>query len=95
MADWFSEPRPDNGGTYLRVARPALLAAGVLLMAGVRLGAATPDPGKVTSIRFWSLGDDMTRIAVEVSSDFTFKSERLSGPERMFFDIRGAKPEMR
>ncbi len=93
MADWFSEPRPGNGATYLRAARPALLAAGVLLLAGLRLGAAPPDPGKVTSIRFWSLGD-MTRIAVEVSSDFSFKSERLTGPERMFFDIRGAKPEM-
>lgn len=93
MADWFSEPRPGNGATYLQVTRPAMLAAGVLLLAGLRLGAAPPDPGKVTSIRFWSLGD-MTRIAVEVSSDFTFKSERLSGPERMFFDIRGAKPEM-
>lgn len=93
MADWFSEPRPGNGATYLRITRPAMLAAGVLFLAGLRLGAAPPDPGKVTSIRFWSLGD-MTRIAVEVSSDFSFKSERLSGPERMFFDIRGAKPEM-
>ncbi|MSV35871.1 MAG: N-acetylmuramoyl-L-alanine amidase [Bryobacterales bacterium] len=98
MADWFSEPRPINGATYLRVTRPPwlatrVLAASVLLMAGLRLSAASPDPGKVTSVRFWSLGD-MTRVAVEVSSDFTFKSQHLSAPERLFFDIRGAKPEM-
>jgi len=44
-------------------------------------------------VRFWSLGE-VTRIAIEVSSDFTFKSERLNGPERLFFDIHGAKPEL-
>jgi N-acetylmuramoyl-L-alanine amidase len=93
MADWFSEPRAGNRPTYIRVMRPALLAAGALLMVGLRLSAASPDPGKVTSVRFWSLGD-MTRIAVEVSSDFTFKAQHLSAPERLFFDIRGAKPEM-
>lgn len=46
---------------------------------------------KVTAVRFWSLGDT-TRIAIEVSSEFEFKSDRLSGPERLFFDILGAKP---
>ena len=47
--------------------------------------------GKVTAIRFWSLGD-VTRVAVEVSSEFTFKHNRLTEPERLFFDIYGANP---
>jgi N-acetylmuramoyl-L-alanine amidase len=50
-------------------------------------------PAKVTSVRFWSLGD-VTRVAIEVSSDFHYKSDRLSNPERLFFDIKGAKPSM-
>jgi len=48
---------------------------------------------KVSAVRFWSLGD-VTRIAVEVSSDFTFKYSRLSNPERLAFDIQGASPAM-
>ena len=70
-----------------------MLAAGVFVMAGVCATAAAPDSGKVTAVRFWSLGD-VTRIAIEVSSDFTFKYNHLSDPERMFFDIHGARPNL-
>ena len=49
--------------------------------------------GKVTAVRFWSLGD-VTRVAIEVSSEFHYKSQRLTNPDRLFFDIQGAKPEM-
>ena len=70
-----------------------MLAASVLVMTGVCATAAAPDSGKVTAVRFWSLGD-VTRIAIEVSSDFTFKYNHLSDPERMFFDIHGARPDL-
>ena len=36
----------------------------------------------------------MTRVAIEVSSDFTFKYNVLTNPERLFFDIHGARPQM-
>jgi N-acetylmuramoyl-L-alanine amidase len=49
--------------------------------------------GKVTSVRFWSLGD-VTRVSIEVSSEFKVYSERLSEPDRLFFDIQGARPAM-
>jgi N-acetylmuramoyl-L-alanine amidase len=49
--------------------------------------------GKVTAVRFWSLGD-VTRVAVEVSSDFTFKYNRLTDPERLFFDLSGTVPRL-
>jgi len=70
-----------------------LVAGALLLTAGVCPTAEKPASASVTAIRFWSLGD-VTRIAVEVSSDFTFKFERLVAPERLFFDIIGARPDM-
>ena len=70
-----------------------MIAAGAFLMLGVCASAASSDSGKVTAVRFWSLGD-VTRIAIEVSSDFTFKYNHLSEPERMFFDIHGARPSL-
>src|SRR6266436_6174314 len=72
----------------------ASLLAGAFFALGVCLDAQTPKPpGKVTAVRFWSLGD-ITRVAVEVSSDFEYRSDRLANPERLFFDIEGAEPEM-
>src|ERR1700676_3060157 len=88
MAGWFSEPRRNNPGI-----RRALFAAGVFLAPVVCSPAAAYDTGKVTAVRFWSLGD-VTRIAIEVSSDFTYKHSQLPNPERLFFDIHGARPEM-
>ena len=88
MSDRFPKPRKSNPGN-----RAALLAAGVFLLAGVCSAAAAPDSAKVIAVRFWSLGD-VTRIAIEVSSDFTFKYSQLTAPERMFFDIHGARPQI-
>jgi N-acetylmuramoyl-L-alanine amidase len=47
----------------------------------------------VTAIRSWSLAE-VTRIAVEVSGDFTIRTDRLHNPERVYFDIRGARPRI-
>ena len=47
----------------------------------------------VTAIRNWSL-PDVTRIAVEVSGDFHVKTDRLHNPERVYFDIVGARPRI-
>ena len=48
---------------------------------------------KVTAVRFWSTGDT-TRVAVEVSDEFKYKSDSLETPPRLFFDVQGAKPSM-
>jgi N-acetylmuramoyl-L-alanine amidase len=54
--------------------------------------APVQDTGsKVTAVRYWTLGD-VTRVAIEVSDEFQFKSDRLNNPDRLFFDIIGAKP---
>ena len=47
----------------------------------------------VSAVRHWSLGD-VTRVAVEVSGDFTFHTEQLHNPERVYFDILNSKPRM-
>ena len=48
---------------------------------------------KVTAVRFWSTGDT-TRVAVEVSGEFKYKSDHLETPPRLFFDVQGARPGM-
>lgn len=45
----------------------------------------------ITAVRFWSLGD-VTRIAIESDGDFAVRSDRLENPDRLFFDLAGAKP---
>jgi len=69
------------------------LAAGLLAAALCPAAETKTAPGKVTAVRFWSLGE-VTRVAVEVSSEFRFRAERLPDPERLFFDIQGATPAM-
>jgi N-acetylmuramoyl-L-alanine amidase len=48
---------------------------------------------KVTAVRFWSAGDT-TRVAVEVSGEFKYKSDNLETPPRLFFDVQDARPSM-
>ena len=55
--------------------------------------AANPSANKVTAVRFWSTGET-TRVAVEVSSEFKYKSDHLENPPRLFFDVQGTKPVM-
>ena len=60
-----------------------------LLMAQADISAVRT----VSAVRHWSLGD-VTRIAVEVSADFTFRTERLHNPERVYFDILNSRPRV-
>jgi N-acetylmuramoyl-L-alanine amidase len=45
----------------------------------------------VSAIRHWSLSD-VTRIAVQVSGDFEFRTDRAHNPERVYFDILNSRP---
>lgn len=47
----------------------------------------------ITAVRHWSLSD-VTRIVVEVSGDFEFRSDRLHNPERIYFDLMDARPRI-
>ncbi len=94
MADCTSERRSKlRAGAA--VAALALLT-GVVSSAGASSNSAKTKAaaaGKATSVRFWSLGD-VTRISIEVPSEFKYHAERLSEPDRLFFDIQGARPAM-
>ncbi len=68
--------------------RFSLLTIPALLVAGFGLQAS---PLQVTGVRAWSY-TGITRVAIEVNGDFTFRSDRAHNPERIFFDVIGAAP---
>ena len=45
---------------------------------------------RVTGVRHWS-ADDYTRVAIDVEQDVKFESQRISHPDRIFFDLRDTK----
>ncbi|MCX6624078.1 MAG: AMIN domain-containing protein, partial [Acidobacteria bacterium] len=71
--------------------RPKLIAAALLTAA-----IALPRPASreaslsVTAVRFWTL-HDVTRIAIETSGEFRYISDRVPNPDRIYFDIIGAR----
>jgi N-acetylmuramoyl-L-alanine amidase len=57
---------------------PALVLSGVALQAGSL---------QVTAIRAFTF-PGITRVAVEVNGEFTYRSDRAHNPERLFFDLK-------
>jgi N-acetylmuramoyl-L-alanine amidase len=49
-----------------------------------------PRVTRVTAIRHWST-PDYTRVAIDVESDIKFGSQRISHPDRIFFDLRDTR----
>jgi N-acetylmuramoyl-L-alanine amidase len=45
---------------------------------------------RVTGIRHWST-PDYTRVAIDLESEIKFGSQRISHPDRIFFDLRGTQ----
>ncbi len=85
--------KPRNSGSRPASALAAL-ALGVSCLLPYSAAAIKPSTvSKVTAVRFWSLGE-VTRVSIEVSSDFKFYAERVPKPDRLFFDIKGARPAM-
>jgi len=64
-----------------------------LLAAAAALGLAAGTWGEqqLTAVRFWSLGG-VTRIALETDGPVSYRAERLSNPERLFFDLLDTVP---
>ncbi|MBL8216061.1 MAG: N-acetylmuramoyl-L-alanine amidase [Bryobacterales bacterium] len=69
----------------------------ILSLAGLTLlslPSQLPAAGlSITAVRFWSLGE-VTRIAIETDGTFQFRSEKLAKPQRVFFDLQGARPRL-
>src|SRR5271157_5651972 len=66
-----------------------------LVVFGSVVGAQTGNTPvlAITAVRHWSL-PDVTRVAVEVSGEFQFRSDRLHNPERVYFDIPNSRPHV-
>src|SRR5579864_8612511 len=45
---------------------------------------------RVTRIRHWSTPDS-TRVAIDLEGDVKFAAQRISHPDRIYFDLRGTK----
>lgn len=73
-----------------RIAVRAALCVVVSLAASAEPKRATS--GQITEIRFWSLAD-ATRVAIEIDSEFTFRSDKIDNPTRLFFDLPGIRPQ--
>ncbi len=50
----------------------------------------TPAPAVVTGIRHWSTAS-YTRVAIDLGGEIEFKAARAEHPDRIFFDLHGAK----
>ena len=70
--------------------RQAALAIFVSLLPAGLVYAQTRS---VTGVRHWQL-ENVTRIAVEVSGTFLYRSDRLHNPERVYYDILNARPRI-
>src|SRR5581483_7799784 len=67
---------------------PAAVAIFVSLLPAL---AARGQTLSVSAVRHWQLGD-VTRIAIEISGEFQFRTDRLHNPERVYYDILNARP---
>ncbi len=73
---------------YSRIA-----AAGALAFLSSLQAQSAPPPRAVTAVRFWSM-TDTTRVVIETSDDFQFRSDHVPNPDRLFFDLIGMQLRM-
>ena len=64
-----------------------------ILLASTAALCSSSSQLEVTAVRFWTL-PEATRVAVETNGEFRFRSDKLENPDRIFFDLLGAKPRM-
>ena len=69
------------------------LILGATILASCLSAQTATQPLQVTDVRFWSL-KGVTRVAIETTGEFTYRFDRIPNPDRLFFDIVGAKPRM-
>src|ERR1700693_3550663 len=70
-----------------------LIAALAFPVSMLMAQSGRPSVKAVTAIRHWSLSD-VTRVAIEVSGEFEYRSDRLHNPERVYYDILNSHPKL-
>jgi len=68
-------------------------AIGLLASTTVVAGAPAASSPEVTAVRYWTLADT-TRVAIEITGDLHYRSDRAQNPERIFFDLTGTRPSI-
>lgn len=71
--------------------RARLIPALLVITAACVCAQSRTAPLEVKDVRFWSM-PEVTRVAVETNGEFRFQSDHIYNPERIFFDLIGAKP---
>jgi N-acetylmuramoyl-L-alanine amidase len=71
-----------------RIAGLGAIGVALVTVAGI----AQTTPHNVSAVRHWS-APGSTRIAIEVSGEFEYRSDRLHNPERVYYDILNARPK--
>jgi N-acetylmuramoyl-L-alanine amidase len=67
-----------------------LWTAAILAIPSI-LAASTPGVIQVTGVRSWSWSDS-TRVIIQTTGPFEFRSDRANGPDRLFVDIPHSRP---
>jgi len=67
-----------------------MVLAGMFLLIPPCFGEPPASKTAVTAVRFWTL-NDATRVVIETTGEFDFVSDRVAGPDRIFFDVKGAR----
>jgi N-acetylmuramoyl-L-alanine amidase len=70
-----------------------LKAAIVLVAAAMAAEARTAEVLEVTAVRYWSLAET-TRVAIEMTGEIRYRSDRVQNPDRIFFDFVGSRPHI-
>ena len=71
-----------------------IAAAGALAFLFALQTPAEPSSGRaVTAVRFWSM-TDTTRVVIETTDEFQFRSDHVPNPDRLFFDLLGMQLRM-
>src|ERR1022692_685450 len=99
-------PRPSSRPTSRRSSAPTASSATSLdelmkLIAALTVPVSlllaqnpTPAPLSVVAVRHFIL-HDATRVAIEVSGPFEFRTDRLHNPERVYYDILNSVPRIK
>lgn len=62
-----------------------------LLVAFAAGATAEPVPANaITGVRHWTLGE-VTRVVVQTTADFQYRTDRVSNPDRLFFDLESTR----
>jgi N-acetylmuramoyl-L-alanine amidase len=70
-----------------------LSMAMVLVVVTAAVEAVHAGTVEVTAVRHWSLANT-TRIAIEITGEVHYRSDRVQNPDRIFFDFTGARPRI-